>query len=54
MQLIIEFVYAENLLANSVKTEDIVRALETKPIEHFYGISIASGEKTYGTKRMLN
>lgn len=41
-------------LANSVKTEDIVRALETKPIEHFYGTSTASGEKTYGIKRILN
>jgi len=40
--------------ANSVKTEDIVRALETKPIEHFYGTSVASGEKTYGIKHILN
>jgi branched-chain amino acid transport system substrate-binding protein len=40
-------------LANSVKTEDIVRTLATKPIEHFYGTSTASGEKTYGIKRML-
>lgn len=40
-------------LANSVKTEDIVRALESKPIEHFYGTSVASGEKTYGIKRLL-
>ncbi len=40
-------------LANSVKTEDIVRTLESKPIEHFYGTSIASGDKTYGIKRML-
>jgi branched-chain amino acid transport system substrate-binding protein len=40
-------------IANSIKTEDIVRALETKPIEHFYGTSVASGEKTYGIKRML-
>jgi branched-chain amino acid transport system substrate-binding protein len=40
-------------LANSVKTEDIVRALESKPIDHFYGTSTASGEKTYGIKRML-
>ena len=40
-------------IANSIKTEDIVRTLETKPIEHFYGSSIASGEKTYGIKRML-
>lgn len=41
-------------IANSVRTEDIVRALETKPIEHFYGTSVASGAKTYGIKRMLN
>ena len=41
-------------IANSVKTEDIVKALETKPIEHFYGTSVASGEKTYGIKRILN
>jgi ABC-type branched-subunit amino acid transport system substrate-binding protein len=41
-------------LSNSIKTEDIVRTLETKPIEHFYGTSIASGEKTYGIKRILN
>jgi len=40
-------------IAKSVKTEDIVRVLETQPIEHFYGTSIASGEKTYGIKRML-
>ncbi len=40
-------------LANSIKTEDIVRTLETKPVEHFYGTSVASGEKTYGIKRML-
>jgi branched-chain amino acid transport system substrate-binding protein len=40
-------------LANSVKTEDIVRTLESKPIEHFYGTSTASGDKTYGIKRML-
>ncbi|HME43691.1 MAG TPA: ABC transporter substrate-binding protein [Syntrophorhabdales bacterium] len=40
-------------LANSVKTEDIVRTLESKPIEHFYGTSVASGDKTYGIKRML-
>jgi branched-chain amino acid transport system substrate-binding protein len=40
-------------IANSVKTEDIVRTLESRPIEHFYGSSIASGEKTYGIKRML-
>ena len=40
-------------IANSVNTEDVVRALETKPIEHFYGTSVASGEKTYGIKRML-
>ena len=40
-------------LANSLKTEEIVRTLETKPIDHFYGTSVASGEKTYGIKRML-
>ncbi len=40
-------------IANSIKTEDIVRTLATKPIEHFYGTSVASGEKTYGIKRML-
>ncbi len=40
-------------LANSVKTEDIVKALESKPIDHFYGTSVASGDKTYGIKRML-
>jgi len=40
-------------IAGSVKTEDVVRALESKPIEHFYGTSVASGEKTYGIKRML-
>ena len=40
-------------LANSVKTEDIVRTLESKPIEHFYGTSTATGEKTYRIKRML-
>ena len=40
-------------IANSVKTEDIVRTLESKPIDHFYGTSIASGDKTYGIKRML-
>jgi branched-chain amino acid transport system substrate-binding protein len=40
-------------LANSIRTEDIVRTLETKPVEHFYGTSVASGEKTYGIKRML-
>jgi len=40
-------------IANSIKTEDIVRTLETKPIEHFYGTSTASGEKTYGIKHML-
>jgi branched-chain amino acid transport system substrate-binding protein len=39
--------------ANSIKTDDVVRALATQPIEHFYGTSIASGEKTYGIKRML-
>jgi hypothetical protein len=27
--------------------------LATQPIEHFYGTSVASGEKTYGIKRML-
>jgi len=41
-------------LANSVKTEDIVRVLETKPVEHFYGVSVASGEKTYGVRHILN
>lgn len=40
-------------IANSIKTEDIVRALANNPIEHFYGTSVASGEKTYGIKRML-
>jgi hypothetical protein len=40
-------------MANSIKTEDIVRTLESKPIEHFYGTSVASGEKSYGIKRML-
>ncbi len=40
-------------LANSVKTEDVVKALSSRPIEHFYGTSVASGEKTYGIKRML-
>jgi ABC-type branched-subunit amino acid transport system substrate-binding protein len=41
-------------IANSVKTEDIVKALESHPVEHFYGTSVASGEKTYGIKRILN
>ena len=40
-------------LAHSVKTEDVVNALAAKPIEHFYGTSVASGEKTYGINRML-
>jgi ABC-type branched-subunit amino acid transport system substrate-binding protein len=40
-------------IANSIKTEDIIRALETNPIEHFYGASVAGGEKTYGIKRMF-
>ncbi len=40
-------------LADSVRTEDVVKTLASKPIEHFYGTSVASGEKTYGIKRML-
>ncbi|MEI9476533.1 MAG: ABC transporter substrate-binding protein [Deltaproteobacteria bacterium] len=40
-------------IAGSVKTEDIVRTLETKPVEHFYGTAGLSGKKTYGINRML-
>ena len=39
--------------AGSIKTEDIVRTLETKSIEHFYGTAGLSGKKTYGINRML-
>ncbi len=40
-------------IAGSIKTEAVVKALETRPIENFYGTSTASGEKTYGIKRMI-
>lgn len=39
--------------AGSIKTEDIVRTLETKPVDHFYGTAGLSGKKTYGINRML-
>jgi len=40
-------------IAGSTKTEDVVRALETQPIKHFYGTLMASGEETYGIKHRL-
>ena len=40
-------------IAGSIKTEDIIRALESNPIEHFYGTSSLSGKKTYGINRMI-
>ena len=47
-------VYLESAkIAGSIKTEDIVSTLETKPVEHFYGTVGLSGKKTYGINRML-
>jgi branched-chain amino acid transport system substrate-binding protein len=39
--------------AGSTKTADVVKALESKPLEHFYGTSVLGGKSTYGINRML-
>lgn len=39
--------------AGSIQTENIVNFLESKPIEHFYGTSLATGKQEYGINHML-
>ena len=39
--------------AGSIETDKVIKALETGEIPHFYGISTASGEETFGIKRFF-